>query len=68
MENTEKLQKESNSIEEYNNIPVHYCANCKSLKILVYDDETSYCDDCGSTDIKEAHIDEVLELQKQIKK
>ena len=68
MENTEKLQKESNSTEEYNNIPVHYCTKCLSLKIVVYDEETSYCDDCGSTDIAEAHISEVLELQNKKQK
>ena len=62
---TEKLQQEPKSKEEYNNIPVHYCIKCLSLKILVYDEETSYCDDCGSTDIAEAHINEVLELQKK---
>lgn len=58
MENTEKLQK-----EDYNNIPVHYCTKCLSLKILVYDKDTSYCDDCGCTDIEEAHIDEFLKLK-----
>ena len=64
---TEKLQQEPKTKEEYNNIPVHYCTKCLSLKILVYDEETSYCDDCGSTDIAEAHINEVLELQKNKK-
>ena len=48
MEN-EKLTK-----EEYNNIPVLYCKQCKSLKImeLGYD----YCDTCGCTDIAETDI------------
>jgi hypothetical protein len=65
---TEKLQIESSSKEEYNNIPVHYCTKCLSLNILVYDEDTSYCNDCGNTDIVEAHINEVLELQtKKIK-
>lgn len=38
-----------NSKEEYNAEPVVFCAHCLSLKIRIYDDKTSYCDDCGST-------------------
>lgn len=67
---TEELQETNTSdttSNNYNDIPVHYCSNCKSLRILVYDEETSYCDVCGSTDIKEGHIEDVLKLQNQIK-
>lgn len=51
--------------EEYNNIPVHYCTKCHSLNIRIYDNETDYCDDCGSAEIAQTHIDEVIKLQKQ---
>lgn len=42
--------------EEYNRIPVHYCANCLSLKIIRLSVTTSYCDKCGNTDIRIANI------------
>lgn len=42
----------------YNDIPVHYCAECLSLKVRVYNEDMDYCEECGSTDIKEAHISE----------
>ena len=55
---------------EYNDIPVLYCAHCLSL--LVKEDEFigDYCSECGSTDIKEAHIEdwEILYLRKYRKK
>lgn len=41
--------------EEYDKEPVCYCAQCKSLKIIDIDGIT-FCDDCGSTDIKETDI------------
>lgn len=64
MENSEKLQQEAKtSVEEYNNIPVHYCKNCLSLKIFVFDKDTDYCGDCGGADIGTAHIDEVLSMK-----
>lgn len=64
MESTKKLPIEFKySIEEYNNIPVHYCTKCLSLKVLIYDEITDYCDDCGSTNIATAHIDEVLVMK-----
>ena len=45
---------------EYNDIPVHYCKSCLSLRVL---NDTGlegldYCDSCGSTDIDISHIDE----------
>lgn len=37
---------------KYNSIPVFYCKNCLSLRIRGIEDEDSdYCDECGSTDI-----------------
>ena len=65
MESTKKSQTEPNqtTVEEYNNIPVHYCKNCLSLKVIVFDEAVDYCDDCGSADIGIAQIEEVLELR-----
>lgn len=46
--------------EEYNQIPVFYCRKCLSLKIrdVEHIDNSEYCDDCGSTDIAQASVDE----------
>lgn len=66
MENTKKsLTEPKTSKEEYNAIPVHYCTNCKSLKIMNYSNNISYCDDCGSTEISSTTIDKYLESKKQ---
>lgn len=63
MSNTRTVHCNSNyNKEEYNNIPVHYCAQCHSLKILTVSD-FDYCDECGSTHIEETHIDKWLELK-----
>lgn len=42
----------------YNGIPVFYCKDCLSLKIMRMGDtdEMCYCDDCGCTDFGETHI------------
>ena len=50
--------------EDYNDIPVYYCKNCLSLKIINLDEEDCYCDDCGSTAIETAHIDEWKKMYK----
>lgn len=42
--------------KDYNDIPVHYCRHCLSLRI-VDAGGFDYCDDCGSTDIHTDHID-----------
>ena len=57
-------ESEKYTIEDYNNEPVHYCKHCLSLKIKIvggYD----FCDECGSTDILTAHIDEWEKLYEQ---
>ena len=41
--------------DEYNAIPVVYCADCLSLKVLTVDG-IDYCEKCGSTNTKEANI------------
>lgn len=52
---TERLPKEA-----YNEQPVHYCKQCLSLKVMrvARMDDAVYCDDCGSTDIGEASVEE----------
>lgn len=39
----------------YNEIPVLYCADCLSLRILDVN-ETDYCEKCGSTNINQTDI------------
>ena len=53
---------------QYNNIPVCYCAACKSLHIMV-DEYTAeeYCMECGEDLILMTHIDKWLELTKDNK-
>lgn len=56
--------------KDYNDEPVFYCTSCLSLKIMNDDqdgDIPCYCDDCGSCDISEGHIEEVLKLRKNSK-
>lgn len=51
---------EQSAKEDYNNIPVHYCRECLSLRVMRVAgiDDASYCDDCGCTNIAEASIEE----------
>ena len=46
--------------EEYNQEPVFYCKKCLSLKVLNIEliEDSEYCDECGSTDIGTATIEE----------
>ena len=61
MKEQEKLTK-----EQYNDIPVHYCTRCLSLRIktIGQDADLDYCDDCGGTEIKTARIYEWEALYK----
>lgn len=54
-------------LEEYNNIPVHYCKVCLSLKIktVVEGLNLDYCEECGGTDIEESHIEEWQNLYRK---
>ena len=45
------------TIDDYNDEPVHYCKQCLSLKIKIVG-KFDFCDDCGSTEIATAHVDE----------
>lgn len=53
--------------KQYNDIPVHYCKSCLSLRIktVLMDDDLDYCDECGSTDIEHLHIEEWNKLYKE---
>lgn len=59
---TEKSPK-----EEYNNIPVHYCKECLSLKVMRVAgmEEACYCDDCGGTGIEQTSIEEWEQLYRK---
>ena len=56
MEKEEKDSILQNNDEE----PVFYCARCLSLKIRYLDkiEDSEYCDECGSSDVKQASIEE----------
>ena len=46
--------------EEYNKKPVYYCKKCLSLKIgyVAVLEGSEYCEDCNSTNIGKAPIEE----------
>lgn len=48
------MEEDKITKEEYNNIPVLYCRQCKSLRIM--NDKYDYCDNCGCTDIEQSDI------------
>ena len=51
--------------KDYNDIPVAYCTKCISLRVvsltgikrLQNNNPIDYCDNCGSTEIRETHIE-----------
>jgi hypothetical protein len=51
--------------KEYNDVPVAYCTKCISLRIVSltgmkevnFDTPKHYCDNCGSAEINETHIE-----------
>ena len=53
--------------EEYNNIPVHYCKECLSLKIKTVKEGLNLddCDECGCTNTEQSHINEWKILYKE---
>lgn len=52
----------SNTKEEFNSIPLHFCKNCLSLNIRCGEDIPDFCEVCGSTDIIEANVKDWEEL------
>lgn len=53
--NNSRTVEEQHKHDEHNAVPVVYCADCLSLKILAVDG-IDYCEKCGSTNTKEANI------------
>lgn len=47
-----------NKQEEYNKIPVVYCKNCLSLKVMSLSVDMDFCDECGSTEMGQCTIDD----------
>lgn len=64
MENLNNTGKE-NPENDYNAIPVHYCKNCLSLKIMILDESTDYCDDCGCTETGSTDINTWEEMYRK---
>lgn len=60
------IRTEQSAKKEYNSIPVHYCRNCLSLRVMRVPgmDNVSYCDDCGCTDTAQINIEEWETLYK----
>jgi hypothetical protein len=58
---------EQSAKEDYNSIPVHYCRECLSLRVMRVANmgDASYCDDCGCTDIEQASIEEWEQLYRK---
>ena len=56
--NMEKFNNEHK--EEYNKEPIYYCKKCLSLKIgyVAVLEGSEYCEDCNSTNIEKAPIEE----------
>lgn len=54
--------REEHPKEDYNAIPVVYCKNCLSLKIMVFNDKLDYCDECGCTDTDSTDIESWREM------
>lgn len=50
----------------YNDEPVFYCKHCLSLKVrhIASMKDSEYCDECGSTDIQQASIEDWENLYK----
>ena len=57
--------REEHSKEYYNAIPVVYCKNCLSLKIMVLNDKVDYCDECGCTNTDSTDIESWMEMYKK---
>lgn len=52
---------------EYDSIPVYYCTQCLSLRILGVQGskDMNFCDECNSTNIAQANIFEWEKLYQQ---
>ena len=57
--------KEEHLKEYYNAIPVVYCKNCLSLRIMVLNDKVDYYDKCGCTDTDSKDIESWREMYRK---
>lgn len=50
--------EDNNKKQEYDEVPVHYCSNCLSLRIRKVADipDLDFCDECGGTNIQITNI------------
>lgn len=53
--------------EDYNDDPVFFCKSCLSLKIktVAIGSDLDYCDECGSTDIEQTHIEDWSKMYRE---
>lgn len=51
-----------NTKDDYNSEPVFYCKNCLSLRVMILDDDTEYCDECGCTEMESSSIEDWQKL------
>lgn len=60
-------QEQQYSKKGYNNEPVFYCKNCLSLRVktIIAVADLEYCDECGSTEIEHANIEDWRRLYKE---
>lgn len=65
MNNLCNIMEEHPNKDYYDSIPVAYCKNCLSLKIMRLNDSLDYCDECGSTDIELSDIVSWEDIHKQ---
>ena len=50
---------------DYNDEPVVYCKRCHSLRIIAGNGFPDYCEDCGSTDLGDEHIEQWLKEENE---
>lgn len=63
IDNMEDIMDEE---QDFNNIPVEYCSKCLSLRVMNYTGKYKcYCDECGSVDIRKAHIEDWAKMFEQ---
>lgn len=65
--NLQEAAERAKKQAEYNSEPVFYCTRCLSLRIMTIPklENSDFCDDCNSTDIAQASIEEWEKLYEQ---
>lgn len=65
MQVSKSTEKGMLTTDDFNSVPVYFCKNCLSLKIMALGEYSEYCDDCGSTDIETTHIETWRKMYKE---